>query len=270
MSSDYFKEQASPDSDEGTIRNVLVLHKLTDCVTFGSTNYSPRRITKLLEQLSGAGYQFVSVNDIMSSYDKKRIAVTFDDGYAHLATVLPPLIDRFKIKPTIFLPTSYIGKSNNWDYSSFFKSEPHLSRQQIEYLSEIGVDFGTHGHRHIELTSLDENLLDSELFQSKQILEEIVKKPVETMSFPFGKTSSEVLVAAKRAGYKISFTMAFPDAADSKLTLGRIPIYFFDSPESITQKLERTGFYPFHKAICRSATALSVGTILFNKFLGRS
>ena len=99
----------------------------------------------------------------MSNNDSSKIAITFDDGYAHLAAALPPLIDRFKIRPTIFVPTSYVGKSNSWDYSSFFKSEPHLSRQQIEYLSEIVVDFGSHGHRHLRLSTLTNNELASEL-----------------------------------------------------------------------------------------------------------
>ncbi len=270
MSSDNLFKNDSFMKENSACRNVLVFHKLTDSVSFGSTNYSPKRMCKLLTSLTDNGYQFVSVSELMSNNDSGKIAITFDDGYAHLAAALPPLIDRFKIRPTIFVPTSYVGKSNSWDYSSFFKSEPHLSRQQIEYLSEIGVDFGSHGHRHLELSSLSNIDLQTELEQSKMQLEEIINKPVDTMSFPFGKTNPKILAAAARAGYKLSFTMAFPDKSDTKLALGRIPVYFFDSPESMGQKLDRTGMYPFHKALCRSATAMSIGTILLNKFFGRS
>ena len=270
MSSDYPAKNDSMIEEDRAFRNVLVFHKLTDSVTFGSTNYSPKRMCKLLDSLTANGYQFVSVNELMSTSDSSNIAITFDDGYAHLAAALPPLIERFKIRPTIFMPTSYIGKKNSWDYSSFFKSEPHLSSQQIEYLSEVGVEFGTHGHRHVEFSSLNVEELEAELYTSKRKLAEIIKKSVDTMSFPFGKTSPEVLAAATRAGYKLSFTMAFPDKSDTNQALGRIPVYFFDSPESVGQKLDRTGMYPFHKALCRSATAMSVGTILLNKFLGRS
>lgn len=270
MSSDYLIQNDSFIKKDRACRNVLVFHKLTDSVTFGSTNYSPERMCKLLESLTDCGYRFVSVAEIMSANDSSKIAITFDDGYAHLAAALPPLIHRFKIRPTIFVPTWYIGKTNSWDYSSFFKSEPHLSRQQIEYLSEIGVDFGTHGHRHIEFSSLSVEELETELNTSRKQLEEIIKKPVDTMSFPFGKTNPNILAAASKAGYKLSFTMAFPDKSDTNQALGRIPVYFFDSPDSVMQKLDRTGMYPLHKALCRSATAMSVGTILLNKFLGRS
>ncbi len=269
MSSDNLFKNDSFMKESSACRNVLVFHKLTESVSFGSTNYSPKRMCKLLESLTDNGYQFVSVGELMSNNDSSKIAITFDDGYAHLAAALPPLIDRFKIRPTIFVPTSYVGKSNSWDYSSFFKSEPHLSRQQIEYLSEIGVDFGSHGHRHLRLSTLDDKALDSELSESKHILEEITGKAVETMSFPFGKTNPKVLTAATKAGFKFSFTMSFPDKSNRKTALGRIPVYFFDSPDSVMQKLGRTGLYPFHKALCRSATAMSIGTILLNKFLGR-
>lgn len=269
MSSDNTVKNDSFINEDSACRNVLVFHKLTGSLSFGSTNYSPKRMCRLLGSLTDNGYQFVSVSELMSHNDSSKIAITFDDGYAHLAAALPPLIDRYKIKPTIFMPTSYVGKNNSWDYSSLFKSEPHLSRQQIEYLSEIGVDFGSHGHRHVGLSSLDDKALDSELSESKNILEEITRKPVETMSFPFGKTNSRVLAAAQKAGYKSSFTMSFPDNSDLNLAMGRVPVYFFDSPDSVMQKLGHTGLYPFHKALCRSATALSVGTVLLNKFLGR-
>lgn len=269
MSSDNIVKNDSFVKEDSACRNVLVFHKLTDSVSFGSTNYSPKRMCKLLSSLTDNGYQFVSISELMSNNDNRNIAITFDDGYAHLAAALPPLIDRFKIRPTIFVPTSYVGKNNSWDYSSFFKSEPHLSRQQIEYLSEIGVDFGSHGHRHLRLSSLNNIELETELKQSKEQLEEIIKKPVDTMSFPFGKTNAEVLAAATKAGYRFSFTMAFPDMSDRNTALGRIPVYFFDNPDSVMQKLGRTGLYPFHKALCRSATAMSVGTVLLNKFLGR-
>jgi len=269
MSSDNLFKNDSFIKENGAYRNVLVFHKLTDSVSFGSTNYSPERMCQLLTSLTDNGYQFVSVSELMSKNDSSKIAITFDDGYAHLAAALPPLIDRFKIRPTIFVPTSYVGKTNSWDYSSFFKSEPHLSRQQIEYLSEIGVDFGSHGHRHVRLSALDNNELESELSESKNILAEITGKPVETMSFPFGKTNQRVLTATEKAGYKTSFTMSFPDNSDSNLAMGRVPVYFFDGPDSVIQKLGHTGMYSFHKALCRSATALSVGTVLLNKFLGR-
>ena len=269
MSSDYPVQNDSFIKENRVCKNVLVFHKLTDSVSFGSTNYSPKRMCKLLSSLADNGYQFVSVTELMSTNDNRKIAITFDDGYAHLAAALPPLIERFKIRPTIFVPTSYVGKNNSWDFSSFLKSEPHLSCQQIEYLSEIGVDFGSHGHRHLRLSTLGNKALDSELSESKNILEEITGKPVETMSFPFGKLNQRVLTAAEKAGYKSSFTMSFPDGSDTNLSMGRVPVYFFDSPDSVLQKLGRTGLYPFHKALCHCATAMSVGTVLLNKFLGR-
>ena len=105
MSSDNFFKNDSFIKENSARRNVLVFHKLTDSVSFGSINYSPERMYKLLSSLTDNGYQFVSVSELMSTNDNRNIAITLDDGYAHLAAALPPLIDRFKIKPMIFVPT---------------------------------------------------------------------------------------------------------------------------------------------------------------------
>ena len=265
-------EPANPAKTEPkTIRrNILCFHKLTDRFTYGSTNYSPERFSRLVEYLLNAGFKFVSLKESITGGDPNNIAITFDDSYAHLIRTLPPLIVKYKLKPSIFVPTAFIGKKNSWDYSSFIIGEPHLDKTQITELSSMGVEFGSHGHRHIDLTQSGAETLDEELHQSKSILEEILNRAVDTFSFPFGRFNSVIVGALKKIGYSRAFTMRFPSEFDSNLNSGRIPVYFFDSPNFIKQKLSSGRMRDVHQNLNRLINSLSHGTTIMNQLFERN
>ncbi len=258
-----------PDHRAGSASNpiaVLAFHKLFDKFSYSSTNYSPRRFITLLRQLAGAGFSF----DPDSIDPKTRsVLITFDDGYAHLADILPPLIGRFRIKPVIFIPSAFIGQDNGWDYSHWFQSTPHLNRQQIRELGSIGVKFGSHGHTHVSLTGLSHDRLAEELKRSMSILEDISGQEVDAISYPFGRVNDRVTEAASAAGYRRGFTMRFPSKDDSSLRLGRFAVYGFDSSFTILQRLNHGPLYPFERAKAGFANLLSGGTVLLHRLSGR-
>lgn len=254
----------------GANRNVLAFHKLTGQLTFGSTNYSPRRFSALLESLKESGYNFVTLEKVIEAPVSKEIAITFDDGYAHLYKTLPQFIERFELKPTIFIPTAFIGKQNSWDYSTLLKPERHLSHDEIKELRSIGVDFGSHGHTHCDLRRCTTAALNDELAKSKGILEEITGQPVTSLSYPFGRFSKRITEYAQRTGYSCGFTMNFPEQSDRPMTLGRVAVYFFDNAVSTRHKLNDCAMRKIHKGIGRVVNYLSIGTILLNMITGRT
>lgn len=243
---------------------ILAFHKLLNLFSFGSTNYSPRRFEKLLKyfQKQGRGYDFF---DSLTDTDNKKIAITFDDGYKHLLKPLKLFIDKYQIKPTIFIPTAFIGRSNNWDYSHIFKDDPHLDKSEIKELALTGVKFGSHGHTHTAFTKLTPEQLDDELILSKKILEDLTGREVESISYPFGRYNRQILEKVSYAGYKFAVTMNFPTSQDSPLTLGRYPIYFYDNIFSINQKITGGKLYRIEQAKAKFTHKLAGGSILLNR-----
>jgi peptidoglycan/xylan/chitin deacetylase (PgdA/CDA1 family) len=253
-----------------TRRNILCFHKLTDCFTYGSTNFSPKRFAQLIEYLANTGFKFVSLSESITADDQANLAITIDDSYAHLIHTLPPLIEKYRLKPTIFVPTSFIGMKNIWDYSSIIRPEPHLDKTQITELGAMGVAFGSHGHRHIDLTRCGTETLDEELHQSKSILEEITGRAVDTLSYPFGRFNFEIVKAVQNAGYQSALTLRFPDESDLNHTRGRIPVYFFDYSAFIKQKLIGGRMRIVHQKLNRFINVLSRGTTILNQLIGRN
>ncbi len=249
---------------------VLALHKVSRHFSFGSTNFSPRRFRQLLLSLGEWGYDFCSLSNVIEgTADANSCLITFDDGYQHLADVLVDLMVEFGFKPVVFVPTSFIGRENRWDYSHIFRNAPHLSKQSIKKLADSGVEFGSHGHRHVDLTSRSQAELHEELMISKSVLEDMTGKPVRSISYPFGMTNTTVLEAARDCGYAAGFTMRFPSVDDHALSMGRYAIYGYDTLFSIRRKLQPGPLQPIEKAKATLTNRLSGGTRLLNWFRGK-
>ncbi len=247
---------------------ILAFHKLTSGISFGVTNLSPRRFERLLHFLQNAGYRFGSVKEVVSGQSLSSLAMTFDDGYQHLTDVLPPLIEKYNLRPLVLIPTAFIGKPNDWDYSHIFCDTPHLGPSEIRQLITLGVEFGTHGHLHTALTRCDEATLRTELRQSRNILEDVTGTAVTTISYPFGRFNDRVLAAVAEAGYRLGLTMRLPTANDALLATGRLAVYTYDSRLSVIRKVRGGPLLTIEKLKVRITGSLSAGTDILNRLRG--
>ncbi|MBI4720336.1 MAG: polysaccharide deacetylase family protein, partial [Chitinivibrionia bacterium] len=101
--------------------------------------------------LSEAGFLCDSLEATVNANreDGKTLAITFDDAYEELADQLPILINTFGIKPCVFVPTAFIGRRNEWDYTRRLLPAKHLNIGQLRELAATGVEVGSHGHNHV-------------------------------------------------------------------------------------------------------------------------
>jgi len=90
-----------------------------------------------------------------------------------------------------------------------------MTEEQIKELSASRfVNIGAHGHYHNDLGKI--NICDAidELIFSKQYLESIIGKPVNSFAFPYGVYTPEVIAAAKKAGYQQLLAIDFQSAKE--------------------------------------------------------
>lgn len=138
--------------------------------------------------------------------------VTFDDGFESLIHwALPELIKR-KIPVIIFIPTGSIGKEPSWLKQIYHpdSDEVVMTHNQIKELRNIYpeiISFGSHCVTHTALTSLNDEEARHEIFDSKCLLESILKEEITTLSFPHGEFSRRHLSLALQAGYRYIFSI---------------------------------------------------------------
>lgn len=170
--------------------------------------------------------------------DHTKVAITFDDGYEDLMQLAPLLRER-SIPITVFIPTAYIGKHNDWDHFLVRGRRKHLDDLQIRELAGLGVKFGSHGHRHRDFTSMNEPEMRKEIERSSQILRDISGQEIVELAYPFGRNNQQVREVAARLGMARQFGSS-ARAIDGSL-IGRIAVTKFDNSFTLDRKL-RGGF----------------------------
>lgn len=251
------------------VPKILTFHSTSPRFTYSSTNYSPNRLVSLIGSLVESGFRLADLTDLLDDPRPGTLAVTFDDAYDSLLRVLPRLVEEFGIHPTVFVPTAFVGRSNSWDYGHGLAPQNHLDGPSLLQLAGLGIHFGAHGHQHADLTRMPLDRASYELSESRRVLEELLGCRIDTVSYPFGRTSSEIIGAAAQAGYGHGFTMSYPSADDDPLARGRIAVYGFDTPFAVWQKLSGGMGRRVETLKAGLTNRLSHGTTLLNKLRQR-
>lgn len=161
----------------------------------------------------------------------RRIAVTFDDGFMSvLDNALPILVEK-NIPATIFVPAGYLGKRAGWisarTHSNF--SEEVLSIKELGKLPPELISIGSHTVSHSRLTTLDESRLMDELMNSRTILEQVVKRSVVLLSYPYGAHNRKVETLSHKAGYHRVFSnVPVARTRNDDFLVGRIDVTLDD------------------------------------------
>ena len=102
--------------------------------------------------------------------------------------------------------------------------ESGLRAEAISGLIDAGCGVGFHTRRHDELMQLNDRELRRALFDGRDELEAVLKRPVDLIAYPHGVADRRVAEAASRAGFKLGFTArrcAMTPSADPML-MGRL------------------------------------------------
>lgn len=138
---------------------------------------------------------FTIVSEITEEYG--QIEICFDDGFAGIYDNIELLI-KLNVPIHLFLISSFIDNDN------------YLSRKQLIYLKELSIiRISSHSDTHCILPSLTQERLFEELMISKEKLQKLLNKEVNSICFPEGKFSSQVIEFAKKTMY-INFYSSIP------------------------------------------------------------
>jgi len=83
-----------------------------------------------------------------------------------------------------------------------YKLARPLRWNEVDLMSETGIEIGSHTLSHPFLENMDELTIKKEIIDSKLIIEQKIKKEVTSISYPAGNYNQYVLDAVKEAGYK--------------------------------------------------------------------
>jgi peptidoglycan/xylan/chitin deacetylase (PgdA/CDA1 family) len=221
-----------------------------------SLHVSQEQLQRHLSLLSRT-HHFVSVEQIFRpGHGKPRVVITFDDAYRGAVELGMEVLRELNAPATIFVPPACLGGQQFWwDVLSSGEGLPPILRESA--LSELagksadilarsnrvpdpqdspmhertatepeldlalafdGLTLGSHTWSHPNLAALEGAELAEELVRPLDWLRDrYPDRTAEWLSYPYGRWSNAVAMAARRAGYRGAFRIEggwIPPASD--------------------------------------------------------
>ncbi|MBA3464636.1 MAG: polysaccharide deacetylase family protein [Deltaproteobacteria bacterium] len=190
-------------------------------------------------------------------------ALTFDDGFAALYEHALPVLQGYRLPATVFLVAATLtatGHPVDWVDTPGEAPLRTLTRDQVLHMQEAGVSFQSHSYAHHDLTRLSFADCVADLRQSRELLSEVLGRPVGLLAYPRGRHNAQVRAAAARAGYRHAFGL--PERAEpaGPYSIPRVGVYHGNSTTTVRVKSSRGYFagrtasaFPVAQRIARQA-----------------
>ncbi len=178
-------------------------------------DFSPKIFNKQIVSMKKLGYRFVSFQDMLSNTltGNTNILITFDDGNQSVRSVYQNIVEKYGIKPILFIYPAIISHVH---YA--------LNYSDLQVFENEGAVIGAHGYYHLfvneKLYKRDSVSFIREIYKPKDILSKNLKTNVNIYAYPFGAYSEVTVDYLKKAGYSYAFTIK---PGPTKVPLGLNP-----------------------------------------------
>jgi peptidoglycan/xylan/chitin deacetylase (PgdA/CDA1 family) len=208
----------------------------------------PEAFRRQLELLVSRGYRGASFSEVVAKGGRgKLLAVTFDDAYRSVFDLARPILDELGLPGTVFAVTGQVGREGpmSWQGIEQWLGTPHekelvpMDWEQLDELRSGGWEVGSHTHSHPHLTSIPDEELESELAQSRWMLEQELGEPCTTIAYPYGDHDERVTRAAAAAGYENGASLPSRLRPRRPLSWPRIGVYQVDDQRRFRLKVSR-------------------------------
>jgi peptidoglycan/xylan/chitin deacetylase (PgdA/CDA1 family) len=184
--------------NKGNMNAVVNYHSVGAPEKYG--NVSPKRLDRDLK-LFDTEFEIVDfrAEDLFSTGENRKIAITFDDGYSNFYTNSYPIIKKHEVPVTVFITADFIGDKNVEQIRqahsiSSNNSNIMMGIDQIQELISDGlVTIGNHTWSHPDLTQQNRNSLTHEIEKAQEHLEDLFDITVDRFSYPYGRYDDRAL-----------------------------------------------------------------------------
>ncbi len=225
---------------------ILTYHSIDECGSVIST--APEVFRRQMQFLSENGYKVITLNELIDSLCEhhtpllKTVALTFDDGFQNFLTEAFPVLEKYGFRATVFLVTDYCGKNNDWAGNPpELPPSKVLSWNEIKELHNNGIEFGGHTRTHPDLTKISDSRVESEIVESKAMIEDSLGSAVTTFAYPFGKFNSTVKRSVERS-YKAacSTNLGKVRSGSDFYSLERVDTFYLSNPKIFNRLASRS------------------------------
>ena len=185
-----------------------------------------------IDLLKKDGYSGVTLDQAWKAWHggpglpTKPLIVSFDDGYLSHSVTAKPILEAAGWPGVLNLEGKNIGKGG-------------LTTNQVDGLIAAGWEVDSHTLTHPDLTTLDHATMRSEIVDSRKLLQDKFKVPVNFFCYPAGVNDARVRAAVKAAGYYGATTVqpGIASKRDDPYLLPRIRVNGTDSAATVAGRV---------------------------------
>jgi peptidoglycan/xylan/chitin deacetylase (PgdA/CDA1 family) len=192
------------------------------------------QLERQLEGLLGRGYRPVRADELLNG-GGRFLHVTFDDAFRSVERALP-LLERLGVPATVFACSGYADGGRPLDVPELeaqVRAYPDalatMDWDALRALVERGIEVGSHTVSHPHLPRLGDEEVRRELVESRERLEDELRRPCRFLAYPFGDEGERVRAAAEAAGYEAAFGLPGRERRIDRFSLPRVGVYRGDT-----------------------------------------
>lgn len=163
---------------------------------------SPTVFESEMQWLADREYKGISLREFYENAGQGKVVVlTFDDGYKDFFRTAVPILNALNFSATVFILAGLIGSFGRWRRKEL-QSSVLLDWDEIHGAINAEHEIGSHGLYHPKYSRLSKEELKQEIAGSKKIIEENIKTPVVSFSYPYNIYNKQIVGIVKESGYK--------------------------------------------------------------------
>ena len=193
----------------------------------------PVRFKEQMLALKSAGYTCITEDDLLNHYEQnaplpnKPILITFDDGYISNYTEAFPILKELEMKASVYVIASRIFENDGFTAGEYEKISWQQAREMAGTISIQSHTWDSHTKQmnfkgqnrgliasrihmdgKLETQKEFEDRIYTDFVASKNAIEKNLGTEVAAISYPYGDYSEDTIRLAKKAGYKLAFTVS--------------------------------------------------------------
>lgn len=206
--------------DYGKKIPVLTYHAVDD-TTWGDSGLFVKisDFEDQMKYLHDNGYTTLFISEITNALNYTNpVIITFDDGYMNIYTKAFPIMQKYNIKSTFYIITEWM------DGYTF------VSPEIVKIMDKSGlVEIGSHSLSHMKLGVNSFDSQEKEIKKSKEALEQILDKKINSFAYPYGSYNIDTINLSKEhysnavtveSGFNFSKTLSLYKLRRQKISRG--------------------------------------------------
>ena len=144
---------------------------------------STEKLEQQFQHLVTKGYKTYHFSewDSLTNKAEKSAIITFDDVTLNQLEYAVPLLEKYNLKATFFIPFAYVGKTDEWNKGA----EPLMTIEQLKSLSK-NIELGYHSFYHRPYAKLNSAEITEDFDMCKAFCKENQLDVFPVLAYPYG------------------------------------------------------------------------------------